>query len=204
MLQGVSQRFDFEKSKELGKALLNKFVIDSETSNFTRLRALMNRRTWDYIPQGEYIQLFVNGVMMMSDTRMERITSSEFVENAHGDVFIAGLGVGLVLHNLKDKIDKGIVKSITIVEISQDVIDLVSPYYKDLKINYICKDIFEYKPAKDEKYDTLFFDIWPVVTTDMLNDMRKLSYIWRYHKKDENSWVGYWAKKEALRLKNDY
>jgi hypothetical protein len=52
----------------------------------------------------------------------------------------------------------------------------------------------EYKPKKDEKYDTIYFDIWPFISTDNLEDMRNLSYIWRSHKKDKGSWIGYWQR----------
>lgn len=205
MLQGVVQNFnDFEKSVTHGDAMLNKFTIDEQTSKFTQLRAMFNRREWDYCPSGNYIQLFVKGVMMMSDTRMERITNRDFIYNAHGDVFIAGLGVGLILHNLKEKVEKGEVTSITVIEISQDVIDLVSKYYSDMNIKYICGDVLEYKPKKDEKYDTIYFDIWPVVCEENLDDMRKLSYIWRSHKKTKESWVGYWAREQALKLRREY
>ena len=192
-MNGVTQRFDFDDKKEIGEARLVKFSIGEKESKYTILSALRDGGM-SYCPQEDYIKLYVDGTLMMSDTRMEKDSNREFVRKAEGDVFIAGLGIGLVIDNIKDKVEKGIVTSITVIEKSQDVIDLVSPYYKDMNIKYICGDVMEYKPKKDEKYDTIYFDIWPFISTDNLEDMRKLSYIWRSHKKDKCSWIGYWQR----------
>lgn len=199
IMEGVAQRFDFEDNKSLGEAELSKYTISKQQSSFTSLHALFNNNSGEYCPEGNYIRLFVGDTLMMSDTKMERDTNREFISQAEGDVFIAGLGIGLILHNIKDKVEKGIVKSITVIEISQDVIDLVSPYYKDMDIKYICGDVMEYKPKKEEKYDTIYFDIWPFISTDNLEDMRKLSYIWRSHKKTKDSWIGYWQRDFLVR-----
>lgn len=192
-MKGVTQRFDFDDKKTIGEAKLVKFSIGEQESKYTILQAIRDGGL-SYCPQGDFIKLYVGNTLMMSDTKMEKDSNREFVIMAEGDVFIAGLGIGLILHNIKDKVEKGIVKSITVIEISQDVIDLVSPYYKDMNINYICGDVMSYKPKKDEKYDTIYFDIWPTISTDNLDDMRKLSYTWRSHKKSKESWVGYWQR----------
>ena len=54
-------------------------------------------RPGEYVPPGRYARLFVNGTMFMSDTPMERNTNYAVVRNAHGNVLIAGLGIGLRL-----------------------------------------------------------------------------------------------------------
>lgn len=192
-MEGVSQLFDFPDSITLGEAKLTRYSMDAVRSKWTAARAAVTGYNL-YCPEGDYVKLHVNGRLMMSDTQMEKRSNLDFVLHAKGNVFIAGLGIGLILHNIRDKVKNGIVSSITVIEISQDVIDLVSPYYKDLNIKYICSDVMQYKPAKDEKYDTMYFDIWPDICTDNLNDMKKLSYIWRYHKKTADSWIGYWLK----------
>lgn len=201
-MEGVAHLFDFTDTKQHGKAALYKFTVDKAASDFTKLRAIINNRPFDYCPQGDYIKLYVGNTLMMSDTKMERDTNFEFVYQAKGDVFIAGLGIGLIIHNLKDKIKKGIVKSITVIEISQDVIDLVSEYFKDIEIKYICGDVLEYKPKKDEFYDTIFFDIWPLISSDNLSEMSILHRRFARHKR-AGGWMGSWCQNECRKLRRD-
>ena len=55
---------------------------------------------------------------IMSNTPMEEYTNREFVEKAHGDILIAGLGIGMIILPLQDK---EAVKSITIIEKNKDI-----------------------------------------------------------------------------------
>lgn len=86
--------------------------------------------------------------IVMSDSTKEMEEMSEFVKIAHGDVLIAGLGLGLVIDKIKHKVD-----SITIIENSQDVIDLVPVPYKIIK-----ESINTYTP--DRIYDCIWIDVW--------------------------------------------
>lgn len=86
--------------------------------------------------------------IVMSDSTLEMEQMSEFVKIAHGDVLIAGLGLGLVIDKIKHKVD-----SITIIENSQDVIDLMPVPYKIIKA-----DINTYVP--DRIYDCIWIDVW--------------------------------------------
>lgn len=136
---------------------------------------------------------YVDGVLMMSDTDMEKHTNEEFVRNAHGDVMIAGLGIGLILDNLEDKVRSGEIQSITVYEKYQDVIDLVYPKYKHLPLKVICQDILEYKPSKNETYDTIYFDIWPDINSDNLTEIKMLHNRWKFRKR-EGGWMDSWMK----------
>ena len=72
-MEGVIKIFnDFEKTKSVGCATLVKFEVDTQTSNGTRLRALLNGFRWEYVSPGAYIKLIVDGELMMSDTNMEK------------------------------------------------------------------------------------------------------------------------------------
>ena len=173
-------------------ATIKRFSIDEEGRKMANLRAIMNYQPgFMGVSEGDYVKLHVNGTLMMSDTSMERRTNYEFVKNARGDVMIAGLGIGLILENIKEKVKSGEVKSITIYEKYQDVIDLVYPKYNDMPLKVICQDIMEYKPSKDEKYDTLYFDIWPDICTDNLNDIAILHQRWKNHKR-KGGWMDSW------------
>lgn len=124
------------------------------------------------IPTGDYIKLIVNGELMMSNTPMEKRTSRGFVANAEGDVLICGLGIGLVIMPL---LESEKVKSITVVEKYQDVIDCVLPqiksYDKQNKLKVICADCFEYNTK--ERFDTIFIDIWASINRDIYEEEMK-------------------------------
>lgn len=140
---------------------------------------------------GKYIQLFVDNELVMSDTRMEKLTNQKFIDNAKGDVIIAGLGIGMIIHNLREKMAEGTVKSITVIEVEQDVIDYVSPLFEDMNITYIVADVMEYKPPRGVKYDTIYFDIWPAIGEDNILDMAVLHKRWKSCK-SKDGWMSSW------------
>jgi hypothetical protein len=72
-----------------------------------------------YCPPGTYACLRVNGRLMMSDTRMEHYTNYKVVREARGNVLIAGLGLGMILHPILAKKE---VLSVTVIEKYADVI----------------------------------------------------------------------------------
>lgn len=185
----------YKDREEKGLAKLYKFNISKEEANFCNLRVILRGESMMRISDGTFVKLYVNGELMMSDTDMEKRTNYDFIRNAYGDIMIAGLGIGLILDNLRDKIKSKEVKSITIYEKYQDVIDLISPKFSDLPIRFICEDILSYKPQKDEKYDTIYFDIWPTIDYERnLPQIKLLHNRWKSHKKNKDSWMNSWMK----------
>lgn len=204
-MEGVYNIFSLKENetKNLGIATLRSFSISDEESKVYNLRSLFNGNGgFDYVTAGQYVKLSVNNILMMSDTDMEKRTNYEFISNAKGDVMIAGLGIGLILHNLEKKVKTGEVKSITIYEKYQDVIDLITPYYKHLPINVKCEDILNYLPPKEEIYDTIYFDIWPTIDTDNLKDIRILHNRWKFHKR-QDGWMDSWVKQKLQNMKRE-
>lgn len=197
-MRGVVEVFGMEPKEEkvFGKAKLSCFFLSEGEAMLGNLRA---RDEVMLVQSGTYMRLHVGGTLMMTDTRMEKITNTEFIENAKGKVMIAGLGIGLILHNLRDKIASGEVESITIVEKYQDVIDLVSPYYSDLPITYINADILTYTPPKELVFDTLYFDIWATICTDNLEQMKDLKKRWK-NNLVSGGWVDSWFRKRLISL----
>ena len=180
--------YDLLEEKQQGIARLNKFKAEG----FAAFR--------QGIPTGDYIRLIVNGETMMSNTPMEKRTSANFVHNAYGDVLICGLGIGLVIMPL---LESEKVKSITVIEKYQDVIDCVFPQIKkydiENKINLIHQDCFDF--TTKEKFDTIFIDIWANINSDiykeeMLPLKRKYrKFLSDYGKEHKNIFV--WAENEA-------
>jgi len=95
---------------------------------------------------------------IMQDSEGEYREHQWLWDNATGDVFIGGLGIGLCNAGL---ISNPNITSITIIEKSQDVIDLVWPHcLKDNRFNLIHADIETWTPPQDSQWDIMWFDTW--------------------------------------------
>lgn len=146
---------DLMEEKQNGAWKLEKFTIERNN-----LAAMIQGVT-----PGTYIKLTHNGECVMSDTSMEKRTNIDFYCNAYGDVLIGGLGIGMIILAIQDKPE---VKSITVIEKYQEVIDMVASQLEfNDKVKIICADVFEWKPEKGVKYDTSYMDIWNWVNEDV-------------------------------------
>jgi hypothetical protein len=164
---------------------VEKFVVDCmDCSAFQHRRA---------VPVGEkYTRLERGTVLVMSDTPAERLECFEAYHRAEGICLVNGLGLGMLLKNMLAKTS---VTEITVVEISQDLIDLISPYYTDTRLTYVCADALTYNPPKGKRYNMVWHDIWDDICSDNLEDMAKL------HRKYGRicDWQGSWMKDECKR-----
>jgi hypothetical protein len=130
---------------------------------------------------------------MMSDYPDEKITNQKFVDNAFGDILIFGLGIGLIVFPL---LDEDNVHSITIIEKDPELPSLVGPIIKKFdsfsKLKIINGDAFTYFDKLDEKYDTIYFDIWSRITDESFEEMDKLHELYKPFLKNENSYIDSW------------
>jgi len=114
---------------------------------------------------GDYVRL-VNKkthALLMSNTNMEKRTNEDFVECAKGDVLIGGLGIGLIILAIQDKPE---VTSITVIEKSPEVIELITSQIKfNKKVKVINDDVFSWIPKT--KYDVAYMDIWSYINSDV-------------------------------------
>jgi len=133
----------------------------------------------------------------MSDCGGEQTSNIEIVQNAHGDVLIAGLGLGMIICPIAKKEN---VNHVTVVEISPDVINLVEPHLRKYldedssKLTIINADIFDFKPT--QKYDVIYFDIWGDYSGDEYPETKKLHRRFsRYLNRDgENHFMDSWMR----------
>lgn len=189
---------------------INSIILSESEVKFAKMRDLMDGQSW--MSRGlksnfPYIRLIdKNGGIMMSDTPMERNTNRNFVQKANGDVLIFGLGLGLIILPLL-KADG--VKSITVVEIHQDLIDIVKPiltkYDTHNLLNIVQGDCFEYheKVPKNKKWDCIYGDIWQQISADNYDEMKQLTknFKYRVNRKNKKSFIDHWMKD---RCKRDY
>ena len=107
-------------------------------------------------PLDEYTILHCATHHIMSDTTKEYREHQEFFNKAHGDVLVAGLGLGMIHQQLIENDD---ITSVTIVEKNQEVIDLVWEHcLKNEKFRLVHADIYEWQP--DSTWDVGWFDSW--------------------------------------------
>jgi len=91
---------------------------------------------------------------IMTNANYEKIGCVELIEKAKGSVLIGGLGIGLIVLPLMNKLE---VEFIDIVELHKEVIDLVAPQLQlNEKVKIINDNIFTFEPI--HKYDTIFID----------------------------------------------
>lgn len=187
---------------------IEKGTIKIETYNFDSKKDFLYnvrcREAMYYMYDGDYVRLYVNNQLMMSDTNMERTSNYEFIRYANGDVLIAGLGIGLIIFNI---LKKDNIKTITIIENNQDLIDVIAPYFKDYpNVKIIHGDIFEWVPDKGIKYDTIYFDIWPDICEDNLDEIKILhnKFKNKINRNNPNYYMNSWLKDylKGLRRRN--
>jgi hypothetical protein len=176
-----------------GTAEIQHVEVSKEASQFTMLRAMQHPGA--FVPPGIYVHLLIKGRLYMSDTRNERITNYEVIRKATGDVLIAGLGIGMILADILAKPE---VTSVTVVEINPDVVALVGDAVKAMpggeKLTVVTEDIFKYKPAKDQKYDVIYFDIWADQSGDERKEVTRLHRRGAWWRKP-GGWMASWQVK---------
>ena len=125
------------------------------------------------IPVGTYKRLMHKNEVVMSNTPAEIDDFRGFLYYARGNVLVNGLGLGVVLKALLHKDPP--VKTITVIEKSEDVIKLVAPTFNnEPRVTIINADALTWKPPRAMYYDSVWHDIWDYICAENLKDMVKL------------------------------
>lgn len=179
---------DILQERKVGDYALEKFEI-GENNLYAMLYG---------ISCGKYIRLRHGIEVVMSDTDMEKRTNARFVANAHGNVLIGGLGIGMILLAIQDKTD---IEKITVVEKSAEVIELVKDQLPlNSKVEIVHADVWEYVPPC--KFNTIYMDILNFINTDVYKGSMK-PLLSRYRKflvskeDDANRYIDCWCRNEA-------
>ena len=170
--------------------LIDTVEVSQYDADMYDLRCLLNNTPEMRIRAGTFKRLVRKHsprAVVMSNTPMEIQTNAQAYWEASGDVIINGLGLGMILEAILSKED---VTRVRVIEISQSLIDLIGPYFlEDDRLEIICADALEYKPAKGEKFDFAWHDIWDEISADNLPEMATLGR--RYSKRicaDQAMW----------------
>jgi hypothetical protein len=182
-----------------GNVRVEYFEVSEKDHQSTLLRSLFARESPVF--PGKYVRLYVGSCLMMSDTQMEQRSNYEILRQARGDVFIAGLGIGLILAPILANPE---VTSVTVVEKYAEVIKLVEPALRKLpgaeKLTIVQADVLEWKPPKGQTWDVLYFDIWPDICVDNLEEMATLHRRFARRKRP-GGWMDSWQKQELQSIR---
>lgn len=181
---------------ELGLARIAHIEVSDAAAKLHNMRCAFDpRRTRYTISPGGYAQLYVGSELMMSDTDAEWFSNQSVLYHANGDVLVAGLGLGMILHPL---LQNPAVRSVTVVEKYTDVIALVAPSLESPKLTIVEGDIFTLPLPKGTTWDTIYFDIWPDITEDNLPEMTRLKrrFARRLRRSNPRAWMACWRESE--------
>lgn len=196
MLDELIPLVDVPEGKK-GPWTVERFTVSKKDADFFNLRQIIARQGGRRIMPGTYTRLIREKAWdpMMSDTPAERWDHYAVVKLAKGRVLVAGLGLGVVLNALLRKSE---IQHVTILEKDADVIALVAPHYQakaNGRLTIVHADVFEWVPPKGERWDVVWFDIWPNMCEDHLPEMTRLKR--KFARRA--AWKGCWCEREMRR-----
>ncbi len=173
------------------------FYIHHHTVTEAASRRTMLGGGLTYVPPGNYCALKRASkyneswdTLWMSDTPMEHGTNYTGLREARGDVLVVGLGLGMLSLAMCRKKE---VRSVTVLEIEPQVIQLVAPHVKHRKLRVILAD-GKCPPIRGRHYDSIYLDIWPDICSDNWKDMKPMLAMYRKHRRPGGKVDG-WMKK---------
>lgn len=135
----------------------------------------------------------------MSDTRPEVEDHFEFIERAHGDVLIHGLGLGMCALAVARKPE---VRTVLVIEHSRHVYNLVATTVsRHHKVNVRLGDAFRWKLPRNARWDVAFHDIWPSLSADNIAEMDELEARFAPHVGWQCSWQRAYCERRAAKLR---
>lgn len=141
------------------------------------------------VPAGTYRQLLHRHKIIMSNTPAELKDTLPLVAHAKGQVLINGLGLGITVELIIDQID-----CVTVVEKDPDIVRVIGQHYLTKypeKFVIIEADSLTFKPQG--KYDAVWHDIWPTISSDNLKEMAILNR--KYARRTR--WQAAWCQEEC-------
>ena len=173
---------------------VERFEIDEMGARLANLRMTFQGHGYRAVQPGVFTRLVrgkpPGGTTVMSDTRAELMDHYEPISMAAGNVLINGLGLGIVAQACLRKSE---VSSVTVIEQSPDVINLVVPHIANDRLAVIRADALTWNPPKGSRYAMVWHDIWDNICSDNLEQMKLLHR--RYGRRTD--WQGSWCRDEC-------
>jgi hypothetical protein len=173
-----------------GDWIIERFTVSESAARLDAIRS--GARS---VRAGTYTRLLCGRETVMSDTHAERRDHMGVVMDAHGDVLVTGLGLGLVAVALLRKPE---VRAITVIERSADVIALVAPTlrarYPEERLEIVQADAYAWKLPAGRRWTCAWHDIWTNLCGDNTQGMGKLR---RHYARRIDEWQRCWAEAEC-------
>ncbi len=203
-LYGFPEMYKIIPEGKSGKwSIQHQIATEEKAEHKRRMGAIRGSWTWRGFEAGTYCVLTnangFGGEIVMSDTWLERFTNQDILREARGDVLLAGLGIGLIIAGIIDKVD-----SLTVVEIEPDVIALVEQSLRgwlgdnNSKLVVVSADILTYEPQ--QKFDAIYFDIWESICGDNYEETKTLHKRFRKYRK-QGGYMDSWLRDEFRHLR---
>ncbi len=164
---------------------VEKFKISRKDADFHNVMHYAGR---EVVP-GTFTRLMRNDTVVMSDTPAEVDDVLHFIVRARGSILINGLGLGVTLQGLHHRVE--VIKDVTVIERSIDVIKLAGTYYQKMfgdKLTIINADALTWEPPKDKHYDYVWHDIWDGICGDNWETMKQLTRKYARKTEFQDSW----------------
>ena len=181
------------------RSAVGSFYIQHHKVTEAESRRTMRGGGLSYVPPGAYCGLkrVSNSnetwdTVWMSDTPLEQSTNYDAHRQAHGDVLVVGLGIGMVSLAMCRKKE---VRSVTVLEIEPQVVQLVAPHVKHRKLRVIVAD-GTCPPIQGRHFDFIYVDIWPTSSSDNWPEMKPMLAMYRKHQRPGGVVDG-WLKKHV-------
>jgi hypothetical protein len=183
--------------------VIDHFVITEAEAAIDKMRAAYNPQRGDRSTDaGTYTRLTVDGRIWMTDTPAEvrdHIICDAPMAEAES-LLIVGLGMGMIVNRALTAHD---IYRIDIVEIDPRVIRAVGPHYLRMGDDQGCDiriheaDIHEWRPPNKATWDVGWFDIWPTINDEDMDEVKRLRS--RFGRR--LGWFGAWAQDERLAMR---
>ena len=112
--------------------------------------------------------LWIDDHLWMYDIPAERKAQKDISNKAFGDVLVAGYGLGILQRFLSENKK---VKSITTIEISEEVVNKVKDIYGKIHGDIIIENFYDFHT--NNKFNCVIGDIWEEITPGALEDYKK-------------------------------
>ncbi len=201
-------------NQKVGHWRVERYTVDESDVMLINMRAAIDGRMRRILPPGTYTRLGTKGDpkgpgFVMSDTPAEAWEHLEAIRatrlaihnltNGHGiKILINGLGIGFLLKAL---LTLPQVELIRVVEIQPEVIQMIAPRYQCPRVEIVQADALEYRPAKGERFDVVWHDIWEDGLHEDTWPQCKLLHR-RYGRL--TNWQGAWSKEYYLANRRMY
>jgi hypothetical protein len=174
----------FQKPRQSGLAKLDPWIQDEHRASIEVLKARLSTSAGGrWVPEGHYVRLLkmqknvyhdeLNHDEMvwqtvMSDTPDEMNDHILPILGARGRILVNGLGLGCVLNCMRMNES---VTHVDVVEVSEDVMNLIVPFYKaDDRIHFHLGSCVDIKWPRNTRWNYAWHDIWSSISDNNLVD----------------------------------